>query len=715
MSSSRISRGLSGTAKNSVSMVQYKKLTGKSDEELQRIFEKEMRLGVLSTQNLLYPFPGMQRPVVPEDSEVHREEAQEQVSEVLDKFSIEDQIESTRIQAQILALDSLRRAAENADNLNFTWEDDNAILNTQTFWESYLIIEPLKELGAKCSMVPCPQIFNKEVPLTKVEGNEINDDRLLSVVCPSSGGRTKERLELVMRNIRDVLRIRGFWVRDFDDPSISEDLSNHIRDGKFSVECINGCTVLREMRKPVTSALLITNAQNYDELPLLILQEYTKVQQTMEGLTAFFYKTGIDKRFLGADGDVLDRQLYEIYFKNVFFSYAKSWIVAPCGGFFVVKYSTLPIDPTTRAKSYTNSFYGSTVSLLGLQTYAHQTLSGNLIAACRNGELKDQLDSSVTRSLIEFEMSGDCETKTRFLAEHSPEHSFIRNLSKETLKKASSLERIKLGYKVYFSSRSELQREYNLLYDQFGLREFGLITTASMIAATGVCFYRARKLRTSIFGNRRSLTIGQKIKTLDKTEQQGSYRRLVLTNTLVLAGTLVACETYGNYVFGSNLVHALTEGEIRMLSSKKAQDLVFHAAGGTDEQDLDHNPSICRMKSHANVVCEGATDAPSAASEKLAETHGMPGMTLLSIPMIRHGLSRTGSSVVKNFVQGICFSIPVALGGNVVYSRMETMKAIRNQSFTKSFPDGFIKRAVLVELSSLPSEEKLRLIAEISS
>ena len=49
----------------------------------------------------------------------------------------------------------------------------------------------------------------------------------------------------------------------------------------------------------------------------------------------------------------------------------------------------------------------------------------------------------------------------------------------KTLKKASSLERIKLGYKVYFSSRSELQREYNLLYDQFGLRQFGLITTGT--------------------------------------------------------------------------------------------------------------------------------------------------------------------------------------------------------------------------------------------
>jgi hypothetical protein len=46
----------------------------------------------------------------------------------------------------------------------------------------------------------------------------------------------------------------------------------------------------------------------------------------LEGLAAFFYKTGIEKRFLSADGDVLDRQLYEVYFKNVFLVYAK---VAP--------------------------------------------------------------------------------------------------------------------------------------------------------------------------------------------------------------------------------------------------------------------------------------------------------------------------------------------------------------------------------------------------
>ena len=43
----------------------------------------------------------------------------------------------------------------------------------------------------------------------------------------------------------------------------------------------------------------------------------------MEGLAAFFYKTGIEKRFLAVDGDVLDRQLYEVYFKNVFLVYAK--------------------------------------------------------------------------------------------------------------------------------------------------------------------------------------------------------------------------------------------------------------------------------------------------------------------------------------------------------------------------------------------------------
>ena len=45
-------------SRRTISMAQYKRMTGKSDDELQRIFEKEMRLGVLSTQNLLYPFPG---------------------------------------------------------------------------------------------------------------------------------------------------------------------------------------------------------------------------------------------------------------------------------------------------------------------------------------------------------------------------------------------------------------------------------------------------------------------------------------------------------------------------------------------------------------------------------------------------------------------------------------------------------------------------------
>ena len=91
----------------------------------------------------------MQRPVVPDDSEEQREEAESDVNEVLEKFNIENQIESSRMQAQALALDSLRRQAEHADNTDFTWEDDNAILNTQTFWESFLILEPLKELQAK--------------------------------------------------------------------------------------------------------------------------------------------------------------------------------------------------------------------------------------------------------------------------------------------------------------------------------------------------------------------------------------------------------------------------------------------------------------------------------------------------------------------------------------------------------------------------------------
>jgi len=91
------------------------------------------------------------------------------------------------------------------------------------------------------------------------------------------------------------------------------------------------------------------------------------------------------------------------------------------------------------------------------------------------------------------------------------------------------------------------------------------------------------------------------------------------------------------------------------------------------------------------------------------------GMTILSLPMIRHGLSRTGSSVVKNIIQGICFSVPAAFAGNILYTRDEVTKSIRNGSFTKSFPDGFVKSAVLVELSSVSSEEKLQKIEEISS
>jgi hypothetical protein len=95
------------------------------------------------------------------------------------------------------------------------------------------------------------------------------------------------------------------------------------QNGTFSLQHVNGCTVLRELPEPHTGALLITDAQQYDELPLLILQEYRKVDQTLEGLAAFFYKTGIEKRFLAVDGDVLDRQLYEVYFKSVFLVYAK--------------------------------------------------------------------------------------------------------------------------------------------------------------------------------------------------------------------------------------------------------------------------------------------------------------------------------------------------------------------------------------------------------
>lgn len=55
-------------------------------------------------------------------------------------------------------------------------------------------------------------------------------------------------------------------------------------------------------------------------------------------------------------------------------------------------------------------------------------------------------------------------------------------------------------------------------------------------------------------------------------------------------------------------MNALNAGEIRMLSSKKAQDLIFHAAETDITQDLDHTPVFCQIDSndsmHRSKFCE---------------------------------------------------------------------------------------------------------------
>jgi len=45
------------------------------------------------------------------------------------------------------------------------------------------------------------------------------------------------------------------------------------------------------------------------------------------------------------------------------------------------------------------------------------------------------------------------------------------------------------------------------------------------------------------------------------------------------------------------LTDALNAGEVRLLSSKKAQDLIFHAAGTDINQDLYHKPLSCQIDS----------------------------------------------------------------------------------------------------------------------
>ena len=53
-----------------------------------------------------------------------------------------------------------------------------------------------------------------------------------------------------------------------------------------------------------------------------------------------------------------------------------------------------------------------------------------------------------------------------------------------------------------------------------------------------------------------------------------------------------------------------------MLSSKKAQDLVFRAAGTESEQDHDHNAPIWRISNHENDPSEEHNAPKKSISNK---------------------------------------------------------------------------------------------------
>merc|ERR1719402_165018 len=105
-------------------MVQYKRLTGKTDDELQRIFEKEMMLGVLSSQNLLYPFPGMQRPakdvLTSKNGKVDFPPTQLRPRIYMNE--VDDHIPKSPAERQIKTLNSLKDHAQKLDDHFHTWE-----------------------------------------------------------------------------------------------------------------------------------------------------------------------------------------------------------------------------------------------------------------------------------------------------------------------------------------------------------------------------------------------------------------------------------------------------------------------------------------------------------------------------------------------------------------------------------------------------------------
>lgn len=330
-------------------MAQYKRLTGKTDDELQRIFEKEMRLGVLSTQNLLYPFPGMQRPIKdkdrPERTEPVPPEPDKDKFHTIDKdlariFTL-DGLPSTPQENHIRALTRLQDQASKYDDRNQTWENGNELLNQNPFLEEYLIMRTVRELRAAVSMSTCPKLLEAQpqIPIATFNTYDARD-QIIVISCTVEPHENREdklhKLRLLLTNIRDFLCVRGFTAVLIDptpDSSTSDVLENfddHIRS--FSIQSSNGCVILSQGDTSKLTGAVITDAISSDELTLkLLITSYEhdvaghgEIEQDFVSLIEQFYHIGMEKDFISKEGEVLDEVLYDWYFNTLFAGYIET-------------------------------------------------------------------------------------------------------------------------------------------------------------------------------------------------------------------------------------------------------------------------------------------------------------------------------------------------------------------------------------------------------
>lgn len=315
-SSKRLIKPRSMVISRQVSMVQYQRLTGKSDDELQRIFEKEMRLGVLSSQNILYPFPGMQRPA---REAINMTDKPDSETDEIFLHDVPNHFPDGPDEKQLEAFQSLKTRSDHMDDHFKTWENRTQILNEDSFLEEFLIMKMVRELNATVALSDCPKLLEEDAKIPIAAFAQPKRNKVIIVSCPAGEDRQGrlEMLTILLTNIRDFLAVRGFSASLLNQTKVMEDFDN---TDNLRLSTKSGCVLVRRTESSDLSGGILTDARSSDELVLKLLIKNKRQPKKADFVTIMerFCRVGLERRFLNKRGNILDQEVYDWYYATLF-------------------------------------------------------------------------------------------------------------------------------------------------------------------------------------------------------------------------------------------------------------------------------------------------------------------------------------------------------------------------------------------------------------